>query len=133
MSTHLLQHPSRKESNNRKNSNNTHIPHPTLNPMLNNPQPNRNHTNKTNPILLQRKPILRRPNPLNLNLALAVRGPGGLVGGEEEEPDEDDGEGGDGEGDDEPFAPVEGDVHFLDCYYVLGGGDGGGLAAYVGC
>ena len=56
----------------------------------------------------------------------------GLEGGEQEDPDEQNRDDAYGEGDEEPYAPGGFGMHVLQRDEVLGGGDGGGGAAYVG-
>ena len=56
-----------------------------------------------------------------------------LKGDEEQDPDEEDGNDADGEGDEEPDTPTGLRAHVLQGDDVLGGGDGGGGTADVGC
>lgn len=78
-STHLLKNARREECYDREKSDDTHVPDIFLKLVLDTPKRNGNEADEGDPVLLERKGLLRRANGLDLNLTLAVRGARGLV------------------------------------------------------
>ena len=87
--SHLLQDSGREERKDGDDRNDSHVTHPLHDRELNAPQTDGHQTDEGNPVLLESKLFLRRPDRFDFQLR-SVWGRSRAVTCQKEEPDEDD-------------------------------------------